>query len=283
MRWFKHFTDNHRGRSIQTLIDRMGHAGLAYYLLLEACAEKLDKRPDRDLDETDCVFNFHPAVLRNILRMKSGSARQILGISQELGLFNFSESDNEVRIEMPMLLDLLDYDHKKTRERRVCVAPENRLENNRIYNRIYISPELKKSARSTSKETFSFSSTSEIKETIPKVFFENWQKLYDETYLNREMVEMINWLLANPKKNKRTIQGWTQFMSNWFKRSWSQYQSGIPTNKVSRFPDPPRINHPVYIEPAQEHPGKEEIPINEEFRQKLMLLTRNGLKTMEGG
>lgn len=132
MRWFKHFSDNHRGRSINTLMDRLGHQGLAIYILMEMCTEKLERKMDLELTEVDCIFRFHPAVVRNNLRMKSTSARRVLEISQELGWLKFSEVDNEIIIEMPMLLDLLDYDLRKTRSRRVAITPGTRLEKSRV-------------------------------------------------------------------------------------------------------------------------------------------------------
>ena len=132
MKWFKHFTDNHRGRSVQRLMDKMGHSGLAYYILMELCAEKLEKHSENPLVDSDCEFSFHPRVVENALRMKRKSTKNLLETCQESNLFTFTYSENEIKISMPILLDLLDYDSKKSRQRRAKIAPESRLEKKRI-------------------------------------------------------------------------------------------------------------------------------------------------------
>ena len=44
MKFFKHFTDAHRGKSLNQLRDRLGWAALAkYWTFVEICAEKLEK------------------------------------------------------------------------------------------------------------------------------------------------------------------------------------------------------------------------------------------------
>ena len=83
MKWFKHFTDNHRGRSVQRLMDKMGHSGLAYYILMELCAEKLEKHSENPLVDSDCEFSFHPRVVENALRMKRKSTKNLLETCQE--------------------------------------------------------------------------------------------------------------------------------------------------------------------------------------------------------
>ena len=127
MRWFKHFSDNHRGITINRLLDEMGHQGLAYYIIMEICAEKLTKENDAELSGSDCVFTFNRVYFQNILRMKRKSTGLLLGLLSESNLLSYSENDKEVIIKMPILLDLLDYDSKKSRQRRVTIAPMSRL------------------------------------------------------------------------------------------------------------------------------------------------------------
>lgn len=128
MRWFKHFTDNHRGRSVQDLLDNLGHTGLCYFLLMEICAEKLEKTPDRTLEDADCSFRFHQRVVRQNLRISPAKLERLLGVCQANGLLSFQFIGNELEIKMPMLLELLDYDSKKSRQRRASVAPGSRLD-----------------------------------------------------------------------------------------------------------------------------------------------------------
>lgn len=129
MKWFKHFSDNHRGRSIQGLLDDMGHAGpCCLFFLMELCAEKLEKIPDKNLESSDCLFEFHERVVRQNLRISQAKLKKLLNICQGFGLFTFDFSGNILKISMPMLLDLLEYDQKKTRHRRASVVNPARLE-----------------------------------------------------------------------------------------------------------------------------------------------------------
>ena len=132
MRWFKHFTDNHRGRSMQALMDELGHLGpCSYYFLVEMCAEKLEQKSDRNLEEADCLFCFHQRIVRQNLRISPVNLRRLLDICQTFGLFSFEIDGSSLKISMPILLDLFEYDQKKSRQRRAKIAPESRLEKNR--------------------------------------------------------------------------------------------------------------------------------------------------------
>lgn len=134
MKWFKHFSDNYRGRSINHLFNEMGHTGVAcYYILMELCAEKLERFPDKTLESSDCLFNFSLRFVRQNLRVSLAKVQLFLGICSEFGLLSFEISGENLKIEMPILLDLLEYDQKKSRQRRACVAPKKRTD--RAYNR----------------------------------------------------------------------------------------------------------------------------------------------------
>jgi hypothetical protein len=125
MRWFKHYSDNYRGRSVHGLFDELGHVGVAsYYIMLEICAEKLNKAKNVDLDETDMIFGFSERFLRQNLRISSTKLEHFLNISQTFGLLSYKKIEKTFEIKMPILLDLLDSDFKKTRSRRVDDALE---------------------------------------------------------------------------------------------------------------------------------------------------------------
>ena len=134
MKWFKHFSDNYRGRSINHLFNEMGHTGVAcYYILMELCAEKLERFPDKNLENSDCLFNFSLRFVRQNLRISLAKVELFLGFCSDLGLLSFEISGENLKIEMPILLDLLEYDQKKSRQRRATIAPEKR--HDRAYNR----------------------------------------------------------------------------------------------------------------------------------------------------
>lgn len=129
MKWFKHFTDNHRGKSVQYMLDHGGYfAVFLYYTLYEMCAEKLDKFKDRSLAEVDCEFVFHRRVVESALRARPTTVRRVLDLGSECGLWTYSLNGELFKFNVPILLELLDYDSKKSRQDRARIAPGSRLE-----------------------------------------------------------------------------------------------------------------------------------------------------------
>lgn len=140
MRWFKHYSDNHRGQSIQYLLDELGYFGpFFYYLIYEMCAEKLEKRlaakptdtvhrSDAGLEPDDCTFSFHQRVVCSASRAKPSTVGRALDAGQSCGLWTFSLNGVVIEISVPILLNLLDRDQKKTRLKRAQNAPKTRLD-----------------------------------------------------------------------------------------------------------------------------------------------------------
>lgn len=133
MKWFKHYSDNYKGKSVQFLFDELGHFGVAgYFILLEMCAEKLEQKSDESLTEVDLLFSFHQRIVRQNLRTSQTNLRRLLDICQTLGLLTFEVTQDLVEIKMPILLNLLDRDQKKPRLNRVTTATNKRLDKNRL-------------------------------------------------------------------------------------------------------------------------------------------------------
>lgn len=125
MIWFKHFTDNHRGRSMQFLFDEMGHTGIAcWYILMEMCAEKLEK----SLSKEDCVFEFHERILRDNLRLSRTNVRRMLDLCATFAMLSYDTDGTFVKIKMPKLAELLHRDLKTARHRHGKSAAAPRLE-----------------------------------------------------------------------------------------------------------------------------------------------------------
>jgi hypothetical protein len=125
MRWFKHFTDNHRGQSIQLLFGKMGHMGPScYYTLMEMCAEKLENIEPNVQQK----FRFHEQLVRRNLHISSAKLQEFLRFSQEYSLLFFKISEEFIEIDMPILLNLLDRDMKKARSTRGQHAQNPRLD-----------------------------------------------------------------------------------------------------------------------------------------------------------
>lgn len=129
MKWFKHFTDNHRGQSVNKLLDEMGYFGpFLYFTIYELCAEKLDKFEDRELTQDDCIFRFHRRVICSATRAKPSTVGRGMVLGQSCKLWSFKIDGNYIEIFVPILLELLEYDQKKSRQQRAEKAPRKRLE-----------------------------------------------------------------------------------------------------------------------------------------------------------
>lgn len=234
LRWFKHFTDNHRGRTVQRLLDEAGHSGaLAYYFIMELCAEKLQKIGDRGLDETDCVFIFNRKVIENVTRMKWKSIQFVMVCGSECGVWEWEAIGNEIKIKMPILLDLLDRDLKGTRSRRAQDAKKPRpeldielesdkeLEKNNI-----LCSELKNSAPSLQleNELNFFQRISVIKPELESA----WLKAYPKDWISDELKKAEAWVIANPRRAPKNA---SKFLTNWFSNGWERHRKTIPTEK----------------------------------------------------
>jgi len=67
---------------------------------------------------------------------------------------------------------------------------------------------------------------------IPESTLERWAELYpDEIFVRRETLKALSWTESNPKRRPRNVRGWTQFLSNWFDRGWSNFRKTIPVNR----------------------------------------------------
>lgn len=125
MKFFKHFTDAHRGASMHGLFEKMSHTGIAcYWTLVEMCAEKLEKERDEECTEAHCHFSFHEKILRQNLRISRTNVELFLGFCAGFSLLSFEITNNEIKIYMPKLLECLDRDAKRARPHRGQVAPK---------------------------------------------------------------------------------------------------------------------------------------------------------------
>jgi hypothetical protein len=127
MKFFKHFVDSHRGQSMTILMEEMGHTGFAcYWILVEMCAEKLDKGAEELFSEEHCVFEFHERVLRRNLRISRTKLEDFLNICSGISVLSFKFVEQIIEIKMPKLLDCLDRDSKRARTDRAAPAPKKK-------------------------------------------------------------------------------------------------------------------------------------------------------------
>lgn len=129
MKWFKCFCDNHRGRTVNRLLDEVGHSGaLIYYFIMELCAEKFEIERGAIASESDCIFTFNRRAIVSVARAKWPTVAHVLAIGAECTVWEWKANGNEIEIKFPMLLDLLDRDAKRPRKKRESLAQNTRLE-----------------------------------------------------------------------------------------------------------------------------------------------------------
>lgn len=129
MKWFKHYSDNHRGRSVQFLLDELGYFGpFFYYLIYEMASEKLEQMPDKDLDNADCKFIFNLNLICSQARCKTTKVILSLNLGKLCGLWNYTLVEKEVVLEIPILLELLDRRRRRASDKRPTADPKRSLE-----------------------------------------------------------------------------------------------------------------------------------------------------------
>jgi len=129
MKFFKHFVDAHRGKSLKAIRRKWGMAGVGmYWNLAELCAEKLNKEANEEFTSEHCVFEFDLSSLSECLGVKSGRVEVILKSFQELGQLSYERVDFIFKISMPKLLECLDRDASYTRKKREPNAVKTRQE-----------------------------------------------------------------------------------------------------------------------------------------------------------
>lgn len=119
MRWFKHYADNHRGQSVQSLLDELGYFGpFFYYTIYEICAEKLEKIDGKELSKTSCEFRLHQRVVCSATRGKPTTVRRALDAGASCNLWSWELDGLYIKISIPILLNLLDREMKQPRRER---------------------------------------------------------------------------------------------------------------------------------------------------------------------
>lgn len=132
MKFFKHFTDAHRGKSLKPIRRKFGMAGIGmWWTLVELCAEKLDKDESESFTEAHCAFEFDRFHLASELGTKQVRLENILGSFSDHSLIESESSGNIIRIKMPKLLECLDRDSRRARTERGQAAPKikNKIKN----------------------------------------------------------------------------------------------------------------------------------------------------------
>lgn len=225
MKFFKHFADAHRGASMQNLFEQMGHTGIAcYWILVEMCAEKLDKAREEEFTEEHCKFTFHEKILRQNLRISRTNVELFLGFCAGFSLLSFEITESEIKIYMPKLLESMDRDAKRARPPRVQAAPKKKIKikkknkkEDKEEEKEVISTVVQKSTPMPSPE-----SPDDLLKIISEKTQKTWATLYaDPEFISRELIKAFSYYDNNPRKKPKSKRGWTAAINSWLERGWS--------------------------------------------------------------
>jgi hypothetical protein len=128
LKFFKHFTDAHRGKSLRLLQKKFGFAGKGrYWDLVELCAEKLEKERADEFTLEHCVFEFEKtSLMRSLGYPNLTLASRYLDALVSLGLVSLDDLGDTWLVSMPKLLESLDRDTRRPRPVRVRAAPKKK-------------------------------------------------------------------------------------------------------------------------------------------------------------
>lgn len=131
MKFFKHFTDAHRGKSLQLLMRKHGPKMVGiYWMLVEICAEKMEKETEEEFSLEHTNFEFEVGYLRNTLQAHQFKTLEMyLQCLSDVGLMSARCSEDTVSISMPKLLECLDRDTNRARPERAKIKNKNKIKN----------------------------------------------------------------------------------------------------------------------------------------------------------
>ena len=214
MKFFKHFTDAHRGKSLQLLRRKFsrGDHGLKavgiYWTLVELCAEKMEKSRDEEFTDAHCNFEFSLKYLRDTLGThQTKNCVMYLQCLHDVCLMSVQCSDDVCTIYMPKLLECIDRDSNRTRTGRALDAPK-------IKNKIKIK-NIKADPPLFSIEDAFANYPIGIKGPGAETRFKSQiksQEQYDQLVLS---IENYKWFLALPQNNFRPAkQSWSSYLGS---------------------------------------------------------------------
>jgi hypothetical protein len=231
MRWFKHYSDNYRGRSVTSFHREFGHTGVSWYFILtEICTEKLERPLDHDLAQTDCSFGFDKAFVESALRGTFAKIERWLRHGVAMGLWNFTTTEFELRLEYPILLELLDSDQRKTRSRREEDATEKRLEKRREDKEVDIEKIKKKKVKFDFSEIFNLYPRKDGKGAGIKKL--ETMKVDQETFdrIKSAAIRYSNHCRKN-KTEPQYIKHFSTWVNHWTDWDTDEAGTAITTNK----------------------------------------------------
>ncbi len=115
---------------MQSIQNDLGHKGHSvWWILVELCAEKLEKPKNGGFDAASFKFVFNQRFLRRELRISGAKVTQYLHKFATLSLLSCTLVKDEWHLEMPKLLESLDRDTRRARHERATSAPKIKIKN----------------------------------------------------------------------------------------------------------------------------------------------------------
>lgn len=226
-KYFRHFVDAGEGRSLNALVDEMGHSGLCYWLLVELCAKKWFNEASHDAKVAAGEFNFHQRIVRQQLRMSPTTVRRLLDVCQTNGLLKWNSSGSTVQILMPKLLELLD-PKLKSSAKRFRESSENVL-----YTDTDTETDTEtKREREPDDDVLAFldppptpirpptnspiKSVDDLLKSIPIVQRDLWTQKFGDSRFQEEVGKAYQWHILEPAKEPRNAGHWHKKLVSWF-------------------------------------------------------------------
>lgn len=221
MKFFKHFTDAHRGSSLKILHKKCGMAGIGrYWTLVELCAEKMEKERSEEYNESHTNFQFEKSYLASSLGYANlKQASSYLQALAELGLCSVSDTGELWSCSMPKLLECIDRDSKRARPGRASDAPKKK--NKKKNKKEEVEEETTSAANDAptpspkkKAEIIIIGSAQDMVNTFSEKFLTSLRKTYGDEFVAREIPQMALKIIAT-EEFKTTYQEYA--------RSWMKY------------------------------------------------------------
>lgn len=253
MKWFRHYSNAHKGQVMQSLIPIFGKAqgyGL-FFLLVEYLTDKWDGK-------SDPKFRVFKSELRSFLGLKQNKLSLFLECLQNQTSFSFTETEFFFEIEFPKLLeirhrDALDASTRLELRQHKSGGEQNRIEKNRKEKNVVVVDLGSKRGEATTAAENSFSADVEkggaapAKETAPPQQREkrfpvidelrgnalldevlpfitdriqrSWVARYERTWLIETLVNACEFYMTDfNASNAADIENWGVKLTGWVRR-----------------------------------------------------------------
>lgn len=234
MKWFKHYTNAHKGETLQQLYAAFGvNEGYAiYFRVIEYICDKWD-------GVSDPKFKILTKELQKFATISPKKFQIFAGIVSDFSENSIKFLGEFCEVDFPKLREILHKDALTSSSRRANVSPplargdKIRLDKSIIKNNknTYYSNAVVQNSHTAAKEPEEFNDPETLIQKIPKNTKSRWLALYngDEEFLRREAIKAFGYYENNPRKKPKTLRGWTQALSSWFERGWKSHVRSLPS------------------------------------------------------